>query len=223
MKPSAVSLAMLATVALAAPAFAQSPASRDPGAVQPGAYAVEPMHTRVLFSVSHMGFTTYYGDFTGVSGSLSLDPAKPAASRVAVSIPTASVSTTNATLDAELKSADWLDAAKYPAITFASTRIEPTGPDTARITGELTLRGVTRPVALDARLHGAGVNPLDQKYTVGFDAMARPHRSDFGVTKHIPLIGDDLEVTISAATRRGLDARRGSCSLYGHGRRTDHR
>lgn len=189
--------AALAVLALAGPTLAQ--ASHDPASVKPGAYAVEPNHTRVRFAVSHLDFTTYWGDFTGVSGQLKLDPAKPAASQVSISIPTASVSTTNAVLDGELKSGDWLDAADYPAITFKSTSVEPTGPASARITGDLTLHGVTRPVVLDAKFNAAGVNPLDQHYTVGFDAVAHVTRSDFGVKKYVPLVGDQVDVIISAA------------------------
>ncbi len=197
MRHATASLA--AALALAGPAFAQTPASHDPAAVRPGVYAVEPRHTRVLFAVSHLDFTTYYGDFTGVSGRLELNPAAPAMSRVSISIPTASVSTTNAVLDGELKSADWLDAATYPTITFTSTKVEPTGPANAKITGDLTIHGVTHPVTLDAKFNAAGVNPLDRKYTVGFDATAHINRGDYQVKKYAPMVGDRLDVTISAA------------------------
>ncbi|MDR3511605.1 MAG: YceI family protein [Caulobacteraceae bacterium] len=191
----------LASLALGGAALAQMPPppSHDPATVQPGAYAVEPNHTRVVFAVNHLGFTTYYGDFTGVSGRLDLDPASPAASKVSISIPTASVSTTNATLDGELKGADWLDAAKFPAITFTSTKVEPTGPASARITGELTLHGVSHPAVLDAKFNAAGINPLDKAYTVGFDAVAHINRSDYDVKKYVPLVGDQVDVIISAA------------------------
>lgn len=187
--------AALATLALAGPALA----SHDPAAVKPGAYAVEPSHTRVRFQLSHLDFTTYWGDFTGVSGKLDLNPVAPASSHVSISIPTGSVSTTNTVLDRELKADDWLDAAKYPAITFVSTKVEPTGPATAKITGDLTLHGVTRPVVLDAKFNAAGTNPLSGKYTVGFDAVAHVLRSDYGVKKYVPLVGDALDINISAA------------------------
>jgi polyisoprenoid-binding protein YceI len=189
--------AAVAAFALTGSAIAE--VSHDPASVRAGGYVVEPNHTRVLFAVNHMGFTTYYGDFTGVSGKLDLNPSAPGASSVSVSIPTASVSTTNATLDGELKGADWLDAGKFPAITFKSTSVTPTGPSTAKITGDLTLHGVTRPVTLDASFHGAGVNMLDHKYTVGFDAVAHINRSDYGVKTYVPLIGDQVDVIISAA------------------------
>jgi polyisoprenoid-binding protein YceI len=189
--------AALASLAVAGSALAQ--ASHDPAAVKAGVYAVEPYHTRMLFAVNHMEFTTYYGEFTGVSGTLNLNPASPTASSVSISIPTASVSTTNAKLDDELKSADWLDAAKFPTITFKSTSVTPTGPTTARIAGDLTIHGVTHPAVLDAKFNAAGVNILDKKYTVGFDAVAHISRSDYDVKKYVPLVGDQLDVTISAA------------------------
>jgi polyisoprenoid-binding protein YceI len=195
--------AILAAIGLvAAPAVAAAPAgpaSTDPKAVQAGSYAVEPGHTRVQFTVSHMGFTEWYGDFTGASGSLTLDPAKPQAAKLDISIPTASVSTTNAKLDGELKSADWFGADQYPTIRFVATKVVPTGAATASITGDLTFHGVTRPVTLAARFHGAGVNPLDKAYTVGFDATTTIRRSDYGVKTYVPLIGDEVAIRISAA------------------------
>ena len=195
--------ALIAAMAIGAAAGAQSPAaSADPAAVQPGAYTVEPNHTRIQFSVDHMGFSTWYGDFTGASGSLSLDPKAPAASKLSVSIPTASVSTTNTTLDGELKSADWFDAGKFPTISFVSTKVTPTAKGRATISGDLTFHGVTRPVTLQARFHGAGVNPLSKAYTAGFDATGTIRRSDFGVTKYVPLIGDQVTLVVSGAFER---------------------
>jgi polyisoprenoid-binding protein YceI len=157
------------------------------------------VHTRVLFSVSHMGFTTWYGDFTQAAGALELDPAHPADSRVEVSLPTASVSTTNAVLDGELKGPDWFDAARYPTISFRSRQVTVTGPGRADVAGDLTLHGVTRPVTLHARFNAAGVNPLDKTYTAGFEAHGSIKRSEFGVTKYVPLVGDDVDLIISAA------------------------
>ncbi|HEY2660049.1 MAG TPA: YceI family protein [Caulobacteraceae bacterium] len=190
----------VAVAALAIPfAGASAQTSADPAKAPAGSYVVEPAHTRVLFAVNHLGFTTYYGDFTGVSGALSLDPANAAASTVSVSIPVGSVSTTNAVLDAELKSAAWLDAGADPTITFKSTKVTPTGANTADIAGDLTMHGVTKPIVLAAKFNASGVNMLSHKMTVGFDATAHVKRSDFGVTKYVPLVGDEVDVIISAA------------------------
>ena len=107
------------------------PARTDASAVIDGRYAVEPAHTRVQFSVSHMGFTHWYGDLTEAAGSLVLDAKDPTASKVEISLPVASVSTTNSKLDEELRGAQWLDAPTYPTVTFVSTRIVRTGFHTA--------------------------------------------------------------------------------------------
>ncbi len=119
-----------------------------------------------------MGFSLYSGRFSGVTGTLAIDPRQPAASRLDVTIPVASVSTTSEKLDGELKGAQWLDADRYPQMRFRSTRVALSGPGQADVTGELTLHGVTRPVTLRVRFVGAGVNPIDHAYTTGFQATA---------------------------------------------------
>jgi polyisoprenoid-binding protein YceI len=191
--------ALVGFAGMAGVAAAQSPANPSPAAVQAGAYSVEPTHTRVLFAVSHMGFSTWYGQFTGAAGSLTIDPKNARVDAISVSVPTASVSTSNAKLDEELKGEQWFDAAKFDTISFRSTRVVPTGARTADVIGELTLHGVTRPVTLKASFNAAGVNPLSKAYTVGFEVSGDVKRSDFGVKTYVPLIGDDVHLIISAA------------------------
>ena len=194
---------VIGAVLLAAPVLAQAqsvpPLNTNPAAVQSGTYTVEPTHTRVLFAVSHMGFTTWYGQFTHVSGSLTLDPKALAASALDITIPTNTVSTTNTTLDGELNSPAWFDTAKYPTIEFKSTKIVRTGHDTAKVTGELTFHGVTRPETLNVTFNASGVNMLSHQYTVGFNATGQIRRSDFNQKTYVPLIGDDVSLIISAA------------------------
>ncbi len=185
-------------LAAALPASAQV-ATTNSAHVTAGTYAVEPYHTRIVFSVSHMGFTTWYGDFTTASGTLAFDPKSPAKSVLNISFPTASVSTTNTKLDGELKSPMWFDAAKYPTIAFTSTKIVLLGHDRGRIEGNLTFHGVTHPVTLIAHFNGAGVNPLDKKYTIGFDATGSLSRAAFGVKTYEPLIGDKVDMLLSGA------------------------
>jgi len=187
---------------VATPVLAQSPAARDPAQIQAGTYAVDPGHTQVGWRVSHMGFSNYAGGFSDVSGSLTLDPKTPAASKLSVKIPVASVTTTSAKLTDELKGDQWLDAGKYPTMTFVSTKVAPAGKDHAKVTGDLTLHGVTKPVTLDVTLVGAGANPLNKKYTVGFEATGTLKRSEFGVKTYVPLIGDELHLTIAGAFER---------------------
>lgn len=181
------------------------PANLNPAAVAAGSYQVEPSHTRVQFSLSHMGFTDWYGDLTGASGMLVLNPKAIATSTIDISIPAGSVSTTSAKLDAELRGAQWFDAERYPTIRFVSTRVVRTGTAAATITGNLTFHGVTKQVTLRAHFNGAGVNPLDKSYTVGFNATTTIQRSDFGVKAYVPLIGDTTELRISAAFVRPVN------------------
>ena len=189
----------VAALGLAASAQAQTPANPDPAAVKPGVYSLEPQHTQVLFRVYHLGFSTYYGEFSGASGSLRLDPRAAAADALQVSIPIASVHTTSPKLDDELRSADWFGADAYPTASFQSTTVTQTGPGRADVTGQLTLHGVTRSLTLHVRFNGAGVNPLSKAYTAGFEASGHIKRSDFGVSKYVPLVGDEVELIISGA------------------------
>ena len=174
-------------------------ASHEPATARAGSYAVEPGHTQVGFTLLHLGFSYYSGVFSNVSGTLRLDPSRPAASKLEVSIPIDSVSTTSARLDGELKGPEWFDAARYPAATFTSTRVTPVGKDAARVDGTLTLHGVSEPETLTVHFVGAGVNPLDKKYTVGFEAVGTVRRSQFGVKTYVPLVGDDVRLSIAGA------------------------
>ena len=194
---SGLTAAALLTAGYAGLAQAQSsPANVVAADVQAGTYKLETSHARVQFAVSHFGFSTWWGDFTGATGTLKLDPKNVAASSVEVTIPADSVTTTNAKLDGELK--EWFGAAEHPTITFKSTAVTQTSPTTADIVGDLTFHGVTKPVTLKARFGGAGVNPMNKAYTVGFEATGALKRSDFGVANYVPLVGDEVTLTISA-------------------------
>lgn len=201
MRTTAFALASLAGFALfagvAAPALAQ--ASPDPAKAEAGPYTLEPEHTRVRFDVSHFGFTKYDGEFRKVSGTLSLDPGKPDASKVDIAIRTDSVAVPNAKLKAELDGAQWLDAAKYPEITFKSTKVTATGADTADVLGDFTMHGVTKPLVLKVKFNGAGNNPVNKHYTSGFEATGTLKRTEFGVKTYAPMIGDDVAIDIDAA------------------------
>ena len=192
-------LAFIFGLAVAPQALAQAVATHDPSEVHGGSYGVEPGHTQVMFTVSHMELSNYTGTFTGASGELQLDPKDATASSLKVSVPVASVMTTSGKLNDELKSGQWLDAARFPNMTFVSTKITAEGKDKAKVAGDLTLHGITRPMALQVTFIGAGVNPIDKKYTVGFEAKGELRRSDFGVKTYVPLIGDTLHLSIAGA------------------------
>lgn len=180
-------------------AFAQEGASKNPSVVKAGSYTIEPIHTQVVFTISHFGFSNFRGFFTGASGSLEIDPAKVNSAKVEVTIPIASVLTTSTALDGILKGDQWFDAQKFPTATFTSTKVTSTGKDTASIAGNLTLHGVTKPVTLKARLVGSGVNPLDKSFTVGFDGTVTIKRSDFGIDQYVQAFSDEVALQIAAA------------------------
>ena len=197
MTKTMMSLASAVSLLLAAAAQAQG--SAGPATVPAGAYAIEPVHTQVEFSVLHLGFTNYGGVFSNASGDLTLDPKSLAAAKLDIAVPVNTVATTSDKLNEELRGAQWLDAQQYPTMTFHSTKIARTGPTTADVAGELTLHGVTKPVVLKAQFVGAGVNPLSKAYTVGFQVTGKIKRSDFGVKTYLPVIGDEVQLNIAAA------------------------
>jgi polyisoprenoid-binding protein YceI len=196
MKKIYLSLPLAAIVGIGASAAAPGPAFES---VKAGTYKVESYHTQVGFSLSHFGFTNYSGLFSGATGSLRLDPAHPDASKLEVSIPVDSIITTVPKLTDELKGDKWFDVAKFPQATFTSTSVALTPAGDATIAGNLTLHGVTKPVVLHAHLVGAGVNPLDKAYTVGFQASGTIKRSDFGVSLYATALGDEVELSIAGA------------------------
>ena len=170
--------------------------SADPTQVRPGAYVLDPDHGKITWSVSHLGYSTYYGQLTGLTGTLVLDPKAPEKSRLDVSVPLGGVITGSARLNEHLAAPDFFDTAKFPNATFTATAVEPTSPTTARITGDLNLRGAVRPLAIDATFNQAGIHPVDQRYTVGFDGRAVIKRSEFGINAYLPHLGDEVTLRI---------------------------
>lgn len=190
----ALSLPVMAT-----PALVAAQASTAPASVQAGTYAVETHHTLAEFTVNHFGFNDFFGVIPGATGTMTLNPANLAATTLDVSLPVSGISTTNATLDGELKSADWFDAEKFPTIHFVAHKVVPTGERTARIEGDVTMHGVTRPLTLDATFGGAGANPMSKAFTIGFSATGTLKRSEFGVSKYVPFVSDEVRLKITAA------------------------
>ena len=187
---------------LAAPALAQAqaaPLNKNPAQVQAGTYSAEPTHTELLFSVSHLGFTTWYGNFNNISGTLTLDPKNVGASTLDIVVPANTVTSISAKLDDELNSPAWFDTTKYPTIEFKSTKVTRTGRNSAIVTGELSFHGVTRPETLHVTFNASGVNIVTHQYTVGFNATGVIKRSDFNQKTYLPVIGDNVTLMISAA------------------------
>jgi len=160
-------------------------------------YKLDPTHTSIVFHINHFGFSNPSGKFMNVDGTVVLDQQNPAASKVNVTIPIATIDTDVPKLDEHLKSKDFFDAATYPTATFASNTVDVTGKDTAIVHGTLTLHGVSKPVDLNVRLNKIGENIM-KKPTAGFSATAVIKRSDFGITTYLPALGDEVRLDIES-------------------------
>lgn len=163
----------------------------------PITYKLDPTHTDVLFTWNHLGFSNPTGHFGQIEGTLIYDEADPTRSSVEATLPLAGLDTHVAKLDEHLKKDEFLDAAKYPTITFKSTKVETAGSGKLKVTGDLTLRGVTKPVVLDVKLNGAGPHPMKKVPAIGFDATATIKRSEFGIDAYVPNISDELKISIT--------------------------
>jgi len=172
------------------------------GAKVPNAenYAIDDSHSGVVFGWNHFGFSNPSARFDKIEGSLQLDKADITKSTVSISLPLASIDTGVPKLDEELKGPDFFDSAKYPVITFKSSKVEKSGENGLKVTGELTVHGVTKTVTLDGKVNKIGVFEIPgviKAPTAGFDATTTIKRSDFGVTKYLPAVSDELTVRIT--------------------------
>jgi polyisoprenoid-binding protein YceI len=161
-------------------------------------YTFDPNHTNVTFHANHFGFSNPSGRFGIVKGNLYLDEADPKASSVSVTIDVNSLVTGITRFNDHIKSADFLDAAKFPTATFKSDSVELTGKDTAKVRGIFTLHGVTKPIELDVKLNKLGDSPITTQKTAGFTASVTLKRSDYGVSKYVPGVSDDIRIDIEA-------------------------
>ena len=160
-------------------------------------YKIDPTHTATVFSWNHFGFSTPSANFTDIQGVIKVDNAKPANSSVEVTIPLSSVNTNVPALDNEFQDVAWFNAAKYPNITFKSTKVETKDKKHFKITGDLTVKGVTKPVVLDAVLNKQGEHPMAKVPAIGFNATTSFNRSAFGIGNYVPNVGDKITVNIT--------------------------
>lgn len=165
-------------------------------------WQIDPVHSAIEFAVKHMMFSTATGRFNTFAGAIVFDEADPARTSVAVEIQTGSVDTRDERRDAHIRSGDFFEAETYPTATFVSTRVDPIGANGYRVTGDLTLRGVTRQVTLDAELSGRGQSPWGTE-VIGFSATTMIDRRDYGVTFNAALetggflLGDEVKLTLN--------------------------
>ena len=160
-------------------------------------YKIDPTHTATVVSWNHFGFSTPSANFTDIQGVIKVDNAKPANSSVEVTIPLSSVNTNVAALDKEFQEEAWFNAAKYPNITFKSTKVETKDKKHFKITGDLTVKGITKPVVLDAVLNKQGEHPMAKVPAIGFNATTSFDRSAFGIGNYVPNVGDKITVNIT--------------------------
>ena len=191
------SLAGVAAAALmtSGAVVARTQATQVPAEVRAGTYALDADHGKITWSVDHLGFSTYYGQFVNVQAELKLDPANPSASTLTATIPLTDVDSNSDGLDAHLQTADFFDTANHPTATFVSRSItiESDDPTEADVLGDLTIRGITRPVTMEVEFNQAGPS-MGNTYKVGFDGEATIKRSEFGVNYALPAVSDEVKL-----------------------------
>lgn len=160
-------------------------------------YTLEPNYTQGVFRWNHLGFSSPAAQFAQGEGTLEFDPADPTMSAVKVTIPLVSLNTGVPALDDHLRSEDFFEIAKFPTATFKSTRVEKgVAPNRLKVIGDLSLHGVTKAVTLDVTVVKVGSNPRTSLPTVGFDAVTMVKRSEFGLGKYVPEVGDEIQMRI---------------------------
>jgi len=186
-------IALASALALAAPAaFAAT-------------YTLDPGHTQVVFSWNHFGYSNPTAQFGKIDGTLEFDAANPTKSSVKVTIPLASVNSNVDKLNEHLGSPDFFDAAKFPDAVFKSTKVEKGASESElKVTGDLTLHGVTKPVVLDVTINKVGEHPMRKAPAAGFDATTTLKRTEFGIGKYAPMVSDDIRIHI---TSEAIDAK----------------
>lgn len=180
---------MLATAALSLASTAAFAA--------PLTYKIDANHTDVIATWSHFGFSNPIAHFGKVDGNIVYDPAKVGDSTVEVTIPLSGLNAHYDAFDEHLRSADFFDAEKFPNVTFKSTSVEAAGKDKLKVTGDLTIKGITKPVVLDVTINKLGIQPLAKREAAGFSATATVKRTDFDLGLYAPNVSDEVKLTIT--------------------------
>lgn len=168
----------------------------DFSAARAGQYESDPGHSYIYFSYFHAGYSKPIIRWRDWKGTLDWNPGDPAQSELIVVINVAGVDTGLDLFDGHLTGADYFDAEQFPTITFKSTKLEQTGPQTGVLTGDLTIKGVTRPLSLDVTLNKAAKDDFFKAYKLGFSARGQLKRSDFGLGAYVPVVSDEVDLVI---------------------------
>nr|WP_314433177.1 YceI family protein [uncultured Brevundimonas sp.] len=191
-------LAGALTLSLAAggAVVAQAALTQNPAEVTAGNYDLDSAHGKITWSVNHLGFSTYTGQFVNVKAELKLDPRNPSASTLTATVPLTDVAPNDDRLKAHLQTADFFDTANHPTATFVSrsVTVHPGAANKATVVGDLSLRGVTKPVTIEVTFNQAGT--AMGAYKAGFDGEAVIKRSDFGVDYALPAVSDEVKLHI---------------------------
>ncbi|PIB95508.1 YceI family protein [Caulobacter sp. X] len=196
--------AALAATLLAAPAALAAPGvtSTKPADLPAGHYVLDKTHASVVGRIKHMGFSNYQFRFTKVDASFDYDPKAPQDAKIKVTVDPGSIDTATGAdefglkFNKELAGDGWLEAGKFPTATFVSTKVEPGAGQTGKVYGDFTLHGVTKPIVLDVTFNGVGGSFAPGSVKTGFSATTTIKRSDFGVSKYVPLVSDDVALSI---------------------------
>lgn len=174
----------------------------------PVTYKLDPHHTEVIVTWNHFGFSNPSANFGQADGTLVYDADDVAASHVEVTLPLSGLDALVPDLTEHLRSADFFDADKFPTATFKSTKVEAAGEGKLKVTGDLTVKGTTKPVVLDVTLNKSGVQPMAGRQAIGFDATGTLKRSDFGIAQYVPNVSDEirLRITTEAIAPKADDA-----------------
>ena len=177
----ALALALTSTVAFAAPTT----------------YKIDPNHTDVIASWSHFGFSNPVANFLKADGQITYDPANVGASSVEVTLPLDGLDAQVEAFNEHLRSDQFFDAAKYPTITFKSTSVKAAGKNKLTVVGDLTIKGITKPVTLNVTINKLGIHPLGKREAAGFSASTTIKRTDFGLGLYAPNVSDEVKLTIT--------------------------
>lgn len=163
----------------------------------PVTYKIDPNHTDVIAQWSHFGFSNPSAHFGKADGTIVYDAENVSASSVQVTLPLSGLNSFVADFDEHLRSGDFFDAEKYPAATFKSTKVESAGKGKLKVTGDLTIKDITKPVVLAVTLNKAAEQPMAKRAAIGFDATATISRTAFGVGKYVPNVSDEVKLRIT--------------------------
>lgn len=163
----------------------------------PVTYKLDPNHTNVIAQWSHFGFSNPSAHFGKADGTLVYDADDIGASSVQVTLPLAGLNSFVSEFDDHLRSADFFEAEKFPSATFKSTKVESAGEGKLSVTGDLSIKGITKPVVLDVTLNKVGEQPMAKRAAIGFDATGTVLRSDFGLGKYAPAVSDEVKLRIT--------------------------